>query len=204
MLMAVVSPPPPLPFLVPTSSFLPAAISFVPRSPVPRQAQAWKDGHKRACTPIRFEVGARVLCKLGALKWAKGRVVRHSYEEPEGVFHPYQVRLDDGALIFASQDHDGYIQNAFAGAGPLSRDAQGRLEEAGRLHDAQDWRGAVAMGSEALAIAREVQKDWPQLAAEVHEMLGTCYYSTWDYGRARELHEQHRAMAEALGDRARG
>ena len=32
--------------------------------------------------------------------------------------------------------------------------------------------------------------------------LGNCYYRTGDYGRARELHEQHRAMAEALGDRA--
>ena len=32
--------------------------------------------------------------------------------------------------------------------------------------------------------------------------LGNCYDSTRDCGRARELHEQHRAMAEALGDRA--
>ena len=32
--------------------------------------------------------------------------------------------------------------------------------------------------------------------------LGNCYHSTGDYGRARELHEQHRTMAEALGDRA--
>jgi len=158
--------------------------------------------HKHACTPIRFEVGARVLCSRGALDWAKGRVVRHSYEKPEGVFHPYQVRLNDGELIFASQDHDGYIQKAFCGAGPLSRDARGRLEEAGRLHDAQDWRGAAAMDSEVLAIAREVQGDWPQLAAEVHEVLGLCYFSTGDYGRARELHEQHRAMCEALGHRA--
>ena len=32
--------------------------------------------------------------------------------------------------------------------------------------------------------------------------LGLCYYSTGDYGRAREQHEQHRAMCEALGYRA--
>ena len=31
--------------------------------------------------------------------------------------------------------------------------------------------------------------------------LGDCYYRTGDYGRARELHEQHRAICEALGDR---
>ena len=32
--------------------------------------------------------------------------------------------------------------------------------------------------------------------------LGTCYDSTGDYGRARELCEQARAIFEALGDRA--
>ena len=32
--------------------------------------------------------------------------------------------------------------------------------------------------------------------------LGNCYDSTGDYGRARELHEQDRAICEALGDRA--
>ena len=32
--------------------------------------------------------------------------------------------------------------------------------------------------------------------------LGNCYDSTGDYGRARELHEQARALCEALGDRA--
>ena len=32
--------------------------------------------------------------------------------------------------------------------------------------------------------------------------LGLCYDSTGDYGRARELHEQDRAISKALGDRA--
>jgi hypothetical protein len=32
--------------------------------------------------------------------------------------------------------------------------------------------------------------------------LGNCFFSTGDYARARELHEQDRAIAEALGDRA--
>jgi len=32
--------------------------------------------------------------------------------------------------------------------------------------------------------------------------LGACYHITGDYGRARELHEQDRAISEALGDRA--
>ena len=31
--------------------------------------------------------------------------------------------------------------------------------------------------------------------------LGKCYYSTGDCGRAREMHEQHNALAEELGER---
>jgi len=32
--------------------------------------------------------------------------------------------------------------------------------------------------------------------------LGNCFFSTGDYGRARELHEQTKVICEALGDRA--
>ena len=32
--------------------------------------------------------------------------------------------------------------------------------------------------------------------------LGNCYFTTGDYRRALELLEQHKAVAEALGDRA--
>jgi len=38
--------------------------------------------------------------------------------------------------------------------------------------------------------------------ARAYGDLGNCCLNTGDYGRARELHEQHRAMSEALGDRA--
>jgi hypothetical protein len=37
-------------------------------------------------------------------------VVAHNYEEPKHVFHPYQVQLQDGSLIFAPEDSDEYIQ----------------------------------------------------------------------------------------------
>ena len=37
-------------------------------------------------------------------------MVAHNYEEPKHVFHPYQVRLQDGSLIFAPEDSDEYIQ----------------------------------------------------------------------------------------------
>ena len=62
----------------------------------------------RKPTP-RFAVGSPVQCYYG-LQWAKGNVVAHNYEEPKHVFHPYQVRLQDGSLIFAPEDSDEYIQ----------------------------------------------------------------------------------------------
>ena len=70
------------------------------------------------------------------------------------------------------------------------------------LHDAGDWRGVVALEKEALALARELRGADPGLAGKIHGILGRGYYRTGDYGRARELHEQHRAICEALGDRA--
>lgn len=62
---------------------------------------------------FRFRVGADVLCNIGLLThptWAKGRVVALHYEEPPGCFHPYQVRLECGQLIFAPQDTDIIIR----------------------------------------------------------------------------------------------
>jgi hypothetical protein len=63
------------------------------------KTQAWKGGHKRKCAPVRFQVGDRVLCSRGTLKWGKGKILRHSYEEPAGVFHPYQLRCEDGEVL---------------------------------------------------------------------------------------------------------
>lgn len=57
----------------------------------------------------RFEVGAFVQCNVG--QWARGRVVAHKYVEPEsGLVHPYQIKLQDGRLIYASEDDDACIQ----------------------------------------------------------------------------------------------
>jgi len=74
-----------------------------------------------------------------------------------------------------------------------------RLQE---RQDADDWRGVVALEKEALALARDVRGADPGLAGKILGVLGLGFEITGDYGRARELHEQHRAMAEALGDRA--
>ena len=62
---------------------------------------------------LRFAVGTRVKCCVGGGKWAPGRVIKlHHHEasfEP-GFFAPYQIRLDDGGLIYAPEDRDSYIR----------------------------------------------------------------------------------------------
>ena len=55
----------------------------------------------------------RVKCFVGGNKWAPGRIIKlHHHEasfEP-GFFAPYQIRLDDGGLIYAPEDRDTCIR----------------------------------------------------------------------------------------------
>ena len=74
-----------------------------------------------------------------------------------------------------------------------------RLNE---LQRAGDWLGVVAREKEELALVRELPGADPGLAGKIHGILGLGFENTGDYGRARELHEQCRAIFEALGDRA--
>jgi len=62
-------------------------------------------------TVLRFPVGTRVECNCGA--WKPGVVVKHFYVQssfPEGMCVPYQVKLDDGKLIFAPADVDRVVR----------------------------------------------------------------------------------------------
>ena len=64
---------------------------------------------------LRFAVGARVACNTGrtADGWESGAVVKLYHREsdwPEGEVVPYQVRLDDGTLIYAPLDVDGCVR----------------------------------------------------------------------------------------------
>lgn len=63
--------------------------------------------------PLRFEVGTKVLCRVGPEEWAPGSVIQLWYREPqwpEGSFAPYKIRLDNGSDIFAPGDLDQVIR----------------------------------------------------------------------------------------------
>lgn len=64
---------------------------------------------------LRFEVGTKVLCRVGPEEWAPGLVIQLWYREaqwPAGSFAPYKVKLDNGSMIFAPGDIDQVIRKA--------------------------------------------------------------------------------------------
>lgn len=64
---------------------------------------------------LRFPLGARVECNTGKDGWLPGEIVDHFYRDPSfppGETAPYQIQLDDGALIYAPADDDRLIRAA--------------------------------------------------------------------------------------------
>ena len=63
-------------------------------------------------TNLRFPIGTRVECNTG--DWVAGTVVKQFYVEKsrfaQGMCVPYQVKLDDGRVIFAPYDRDNIIR----------------------------------------------------------------------------------------------
>jgi hypothetical protein len=56
---------------------------------------------------LRFDVGTKVLCRVGPDAWHAGTIVQKWYREeswPQGAWAPYKVLLDDGRNIFAPGD----------------------------------------------------------------------------------------------------
>ena len=84
-----------------------------------------KRGNKSGSRPrLRFKYGDRVLCSADD-GFELGTVVRLWYDteiDEDGVFQlgkpglvvPYQILMDDGNLVFAPEDHDGYIRQSDA------------------------------------------------------------------------------------------
>lgn len=61
---------------------------------------------------LRFAVGDKVECRIRE-GWALGTVIAHMYTDEymrPGFIAPYQVKLDDGAYIFAPKDSDEVIR----------------------------------------------------------------------------------------------
>ena len=72
---------------------------------------------------LRFAVGDRVQCKTSRVRWQKGHVSLLHYREdhwPEGQVAPYQIKLDDGRLIYCPADSDSLIRAAVDGDGDSS------------------------------------------------------------------------------------
>jgi len=64
-----------------------------------------------ATTQLRFPLGERVECNIGS--WTPGTVVKLFYTQksfPAGKYAPYQIRLDDGRLIYSPADEDRVIR----------------------------------------------------------------------------------------------
>lgn len=64
---------------------------------------------------LQFSVRAHVHCKHPKRGWSKlwvtGRVRAQNYEQPAGIFNPYQIRLDHGAgFMIVETDHDDCIK----------------------------------------------------------------------------------------------
>ena len=73
---------------------------------------------------LRFAVGDRVQCKTSRVRWQKGHVSLLHYREdhwPEGQVAPYQIKLDDGRLIYCPADSDSLIRAAVDGDGERAR-----------------------------------------------------------------------------------
>jgi hypothetical protein len=107
-------------------------------------------------TPVsnfRFPKGADVYCYLGTLHWAKGIVVKHNYEEPNGRFHPYQVSLAGGRLIFVPADDDFSIVRFLENEPLLPQDLE-LLQSIGKCADAKDRDGVTSQHAEATRIAK--------------------------------------------------
>lgn len=64
-------------------------------------------------TYYRFAIGDGVKCKVSASRWLKGNIVALNYREdhwPQAMIAPYQIKLDDGRLIYCPNDSESLIR----------------------------------------------------------------------------------------------
>ena len=65
-----------------------------------------------------------------------------------------------------------------------------------------DSLGMLRLEAKALALAEKLRNRDLEMAGFILNLIGLSHDRTGSYARACELHEQHRAICEALGDRA--
>lgn len=58
---------------------------------------------------LRFKIGTKVECKMDD-EWAKGKIIDLLYRDESGICAPYQIELEDGALIYAPTDDEEVIR----------------------------------------------------------------------------------------------
>ena len=112
-------------------------------------------------TALRFRLGARVECNVGS--WKPGTVVKLFYVQnslPEGTCVPYQVKLDDGKLIFAPADVDRVIRQLFDEQDSIEAGTDEFIEvgDTQNAHSDNDF-DALAERALALGLRTEAQID---------------------------------------------
>ena len=88
---------------------------------------------------------------------------------------------------------------------PLARLTEGERQleaKLCKLEKKRDSLGVLRVEPEALALAERLREGSHGTAGWILNLLGLCHYHTGGFARACELHEEHRAIWEALGDRA--
>jgi CHAT domain-containing protein/tetratricopeptide (TPR) repeat protein len=109
------------------------------------------------------------------------------------------IRATHSAALIAAGSSS--ILRPMSQAGPTAEQVL-LLKRLGELQAARDWLGLCTLEREALVLARDLRGVQPHLAGAIHGVLGVGLDGVGQYARALELHAEHRAMAEALGDRA--
>jgi len=85
------------------------------------------EGGKKVEVQLRFAAGDRVKCKVSQEEWVSGKIMKLWHREshwPEGTKVPYQVKLDNGNLIFAPMDDERCI--VAEGAGGKKKGKKGK------------------------------------------------------------------------------
>jgi hypothetical protein len=76
-----------------------------------KECLATDENKAKRAKKLRFAVGQQVECNVGS--WEPGEVVSLFYRDqgmPPGVTAPYQVKLDDGRMVFAPEDDEKFIR----------------------------------------------------------------------------------------------